>query len=492
MKKILCKKKKAFTLVELLIVLAVIAILFVVYISKVGFATDKAKLVGVQTDFRSFYIATKAVQMEQPISDIDTASKFETALNKNLDKQLQFTSGKTATKSPFGYPYKVTTKLVGSKLQVLFTTQTNKRSTVYYSMSDLNRSLDSSAATLEGKAAYGGLLDGKSITDLSQSEAAPLAPANEAGSGSGSGGSGGSSSGTGPSTPTTKTLSSISVTTQPTKTTYNAGENFDPAGMVITAHYSDSTSETITGYTVTDGNSLTAGKTSVTISYESKTATVAITVNPVGEAWDTNPVTSDEIKNNIPYYIIDSTTVGIGTARNATKSIYVNNPSASFYFKELRIPTSIDGRKVTEIGDCLFMDYTYLQNIEIPNTVTRIGSSAFSGCTSLNSINVPNSVTYIGYEAFKGCSALLSVSIPSGIETLNANVFGDCTNLNSVSLPDGLKSIGIRAFTGCKNLAEISIPISVTSIGSYAFDSVAHITYTGTATGSPWGALAIN
>ncbi|MBS7398512.1 MAG: hypothetical protein KIG32_08905, partial [Ruminiclostridium sp.] len=37
---------------------------------------------------------------------------------------------------------------------------------------------------------------------------------------------------------TAKTLSSIAVTTSPTKTTYTAGENFDPAGMVVTASYS--------------------------------------------------------------------------------------------------------------------------------------------------------------------------------------------------------------------------------------------------------------
>ena len=80
-----------------------------------------------------------------------------------------------------------------------------------------------------------------------------------------------------------KTLSSIAVTTAPTKTTYTAGENFDPAGMVVTATYSDGSTAAVTTYTVTDGNSLTAGKTSVTISYTeggvTKTCTQAITVN---------------------------------------------------------------------------------------------------------------------------------------------------------------------------------------------------------------------
>ena len=38
----------------------------------------------------------------------------------------------------------------------------------------------------------------------------------------------------------------------------------------------------------------------------------------------------------------------------------------------------------------------------------------------------------------------------------------------------------------------ISIPKSVTSIGQNAFYKVPHIYYSGSASGSPWGALAIN
>ena len=58
-------KKKAFTLIELLIVIAIIGILFIVLVSKVDFATDKAKATGVQTDFRSFQMAFEAVSKEK-------------------------------------------------------------------------------------------------------------------------------------------------------------------------------------------------------------------------------------------------------------------------------------------------------------------------------------------------------------------------------------------------------------------------------------------
>jgi len=80
-----------------------------------------------------------------------------------------------------------------------------------------------------------------------------------------------------------KALTGISVKTAPTKTSYIAGQNFDSTGMVIEKKYNDDSTATATGWTVTNGTNLTAGKTTVTISYTeggvTKTITQAITVN---------------------------------------------------------------------------------------------------------------------------------------------------------------------------------------------------------------------
>lgn len=56
--------RRAFTLVELLIVIAIIAILFIVLVSKIDFTSDKAKTAGVQTDFRSYQVAFETVGRE--------------------------------------------------------------------------------------------------------------------------------------------------------------------------------------------------------------------------------------------------------------------------------------------------------------------------------------------------------------------------------------------------------------------------------------------
>ena len=86
------KNKKAFTLIELLIVIAIIGILFIVLVSKVDFATDKAKATGVKTDFRSFQMAFDTVATENAgFTSLITTDyeKLEAAVNKHLDSALK-------------------------------------------------------------------------------------------------------------------------------------------------------------------------------------------------------------------------------------------------------------------------------------------------------------------------------------------------------------------------------------------------------------------
>ena len=66
-----------------------------------------------------------------------------------------------------------------------------------------------------------------------------------------------------------KTVKSIEITTPPTKTEYMAGEDFDPTGMVVTAHYTDGTTAYLTenDYTIFHGDKLTKGQADVTIQY---------------------------------------------------------------------------------------------------------------------------------------------------------------------------------------------------------------------------------
>ena len=98
-----------------------------------------------------------------------------------------------------------------------------------------------------------------------------------------------------PQQPPTATLTDIVITTPPTKTTYTAGESFDPTGMVVTAYYSDQSSRPLSNneYTYAPAGALTANDTEITVTYDDglgtiKTAEQAITVSPAQPAGHTH------------------------------------------------------------------------------------------------------------------------------------------------------------------------------------------------------------
>lgn len=82
--------------------------------------------------------------------------------------------------------------------------------------------------------------------------------------------------------PEKKVLEGIFIHQAPTKTEYEEGQDFDKTGMKVIARYNNGEEQEIINYTITDGNSLTKDKTSVTISYTedevTKTTIQAITV----------------------------------------------------------------------------------------------------------------------------------------------------------------------------------------------------------------------
>lgn len=97
-------------------------------------------------------------------------------------------------------------------------------------------------------------------------------------------------------------LSSISVTTSPTKTTYIKGEAFDPAGMVVTATFADSSTEVVTDYIYSPTGAMTSvGTQAITISYtdpngsgtQTTTTNVSVTNNLTGIAVTTPPTKTD-------------------------------------------------------------------------------------------------------------------------------------------------------------------------------------------------------
>ena len=123
-------------------------------------------------------------------------------------------------------------------------------------------------------------------------------------------------------------VSSIEVKTQPTKTTYEIGDSFNPAGLVVTVKYSDNTSEDITsGFELSGFSSEEAGTKTITVTYEGKTTTFSVTVNePV-------PPTPEKTLESITISGPTKTTYELGEDLDTTGLVvtahYDNNTTAT-------------------------------------------------------------------------------------------------------------------------------------------------------------------
>ncbi len=138
------------------------------------------------------------------------------------------------------------------------------------------------------------------------------------------------------------------------------------------------------------------------------------------------------------------------------------------------VPPRIPFTFKTNNGTIIITGYTGLGGVvTIPTningrTVTGIGNKAFENLGSLTSITIPGSVTNIGNEAFAFCSALTNATIAKGVVSIGEYAFA-FTSLTGVTIPGSVTNLAEGAFAGCDDLAGVYFQGNAPSADSTVF-----------------------
>lgn len=125
------------------------------------------------------------------------------------------------------------------------------------------------------------------------------------------------------------TLSSISLDTSDVQTVFNVDDTFNYDGLIVTAHYSDNSSEDLDSFTVSSPDMSSAGMKTVTVSYSDKSQTYQITVNAASVTLSSITVSNQKTS----YYVGDTfvkPTVTAHFSDNSTTDV-TNNATFTGY-----------------------------------------------------------------------------------------------------------------------------------------------------------------
>lgn len=122
----------------------------------------------------------------------------------------------------------------------------------------------------------------------------------------------------------------------------------------------------------------------------------------------------------------------------------------------ITIPSEIDGHTVTEIFPAAFTN-SEATSITVPDTVITIHKMAFYKCSYLEKIELPQSVQEVGDNAFDSCYYLTSADLGGAVK-LGENIFYTCPSLKSLTISGNCTEIaGEEPFLEYTSLQSITV-----------------------------------
>lgn len=150
--------------------------------------------------------------------------------------------------------------------------------------------------------------------------------------------------------------------------------------------------------------------------------------------------------------------------------------------KNVVVPSGIDGKAVTKIGEYAFTGCDGVESVTMPPTVNGINKKAFFNAAGLKNINISEeNATFMSIDGVlfrKEKTKLLcypmgrtedKYEIPSGVVEIGEDAFENVTSLKNVEFSRDVKEIAVHAFVDCASLESVTLYRSVASIEDDAF-----------------------
>ncbi len=136
---------------------------------------------------------------------------------------------------------------------------------------------------------------------------------------------------------------------------------------------------------------------------------------------------------------------------------------------KVEIPSSIDGKTVSQIGDRAFEYNRTVSEVEIPNTVSIIGEKAFNDCVNLKKVEFSDSITSIEKDAFFSCTRLENVDLPDNLVKLGDGAFYDCQSIVTITVPGTVSDFGEFVFGSNDSLTSATLEEGITTVPPLTF-----------------------